>query len=222
MEERIMNRMDGATLSPAEYAALMLECTDENGMLSIPEYHFTDGLTEVDETAERLFEMDWNTEKLKDLVETFETLYEDIKSIAETCLSAGCDPLHDAQIPALGTGRQADVWRTYLRDYEFRGISPETLRAIEKSMRAELGEEELTAEETALCDRSCDAYWEAMEEEAAQRLGGGILDVTVILRARRLCALMTLRAPEIILENEAQRLIEALALTRFAKRELRK
>ncbi|MCH5183758.1 MAG: hypothetical protein J1E00_06245 [Oscillospiraceae bacterium] len=222
MKKTIMNRMDGANLSPSAYAALMLECTDENGVLSIPEYHFTDELTEGDETAERFFEMDWNAEKLQELAERFETLYGDIRSIAETCLSAGCDPLHDAQIPALETDRQADVWRTYIREYEFRGISPDTLSAIEKCLRAELGEEEPTAEEKALCDRFYDSYWEAMEEEAAKRLGGGIFDVAVILRARRICALMTLRAPEIILENEAQRLIEALALTRFAKREIRK
>lgn len=220
MKENVMSLMDGTSLSPAEYAALMLEHTDENGRLSVPEFHFTDGLEDVDEAAERIFEMNWDPEKLQELTDAFETLYGDIREIAELCRSAGCDPIRDAQIPALGTGRLADVWNTYLRDYAFPGVSPDAVRAIEKSMLAEMGGEELTAGEKELCERSYDVYTKAMEEEAAERLGGGPLAVAVILRSRRLCKLVTLRAPEVILRNEAQRLIEALALTRFAKREI--
>lgn len=154
MEEKIIDSMDNDELTPAEYAILMLERTDENGILRIPEEHFTDGLADFDEKAERVFEMNWNAEKLKELIETFELLYADIKKIAESCSATNHDSLNNAQIPAL-------------------------------------------------------------------QLDGGILDDAVIWRARRLCRLLTLCAPEAVLRAEAQRLIEALVLTRFAMRELR-
>lgn len=159
MEETIMNPMDDPALSPADYAALMLECTDENGILRLPEDHFTDGLEDVDENAERVFEMDWDAERLKKLIETFEALYGEIGKIAESSLSA---------------------------EYELRD----------------------------------DPRTKAAGEEAAKYLADGILDDAVVFRARRVCALTILHAPEIIIRNESQRLIEALALTRFAKREI--
>lgn len=220
MEERITNPLDDTDLSPAAYAALLLERTDENGYLSIPEGHFTDGLTDYDASAQRTFEMNWNSEKLEDLIGSFETLRRDIREIAGICSSAGCDPLHDAQIPALGTGGSFAVWKTYIRRYDLRGLHPEVILAIEKCMREELGEEEPTAEERQLCARYYDAYIQAEKEEAAERLGGGIFDTEVIWRARRVCVLVGLHAPDLILRNEEQRLIEALALTRFAKREI--
>ena len=36
MEETIMNPMNDTELSPADYAALMFECTDENRVLRSP------------------------------------------------------------------------------------------------------------------------------------------------------------------------------------------
>ena len=212
--------MDNLYLSPADYASLMLENTDENGILRIPEGHFTDGLTDYDETAERVFVMDWDAEKLQAVTEEFEALYEEIRKIAELCLSSGHDPLHDARIPALESGEQADVWKQYLRGYEYEGIPSEAVAAIEKSARAEMDGEDLTEEEKQLCDRYFDAYTEAEEKESAKRLGGGLYDVEVILRARRVCRLMTLHAPDVILRNEAQRLAEVLILTRYAKQEI--
>lgn len=161
MDETIINPMDNTELSPADYAALMLACTDENGLLSIPESHFTDGFSDFDESAERIFEMDWDNGRLKELIETFETLYGDIKKNADICISVGCDPLDSA-------------------------------------------------------------YAEEAEKEAAKYLGDGIFDDAIIWRSRRTCILLALRAPELIINNEAQRLIEAMALTRFARREIRK
>ena len=159
MEEKIMNPMDDTELSPADYAALMLERTDENGLLSIPEIHFTDGLDEdIDENAEATFEMAWDTEKLKELIGTFETLYGEIRRIAENSLTRYSSP-----------------------------DDPDT---------------------------------KAAGEEAAKYLTDGILDDAVILCARRICALLKLHAPEIVIRNEARCLIEVLALTRFAKREI--
>lgn len=159
MEEKIVDPMDDTELSPADYAAQMLERTDENGILAIPEINFTDGLDEdIDENAEAVFEMAWDSEKLKELIGTFDTLYGEISRIAENSLT-GYDSPDDPDTKAAG-------------------------------------------------------------EEAAKYLTGGILDDAVVLRARRICALLKLHAPEIITRNEARRLIEVLALTRFSKREI--
>lgn len=154
----MLNSMSNTELSSADYAARMLECTDENGVLSIYESHFTDGLTDFDESAERSFEMTWTAEELQKVIQAFQALYGNLAHIAEYCLSTGLDPHSDACFQAVA--------------------------------------------------------------EAQKWLEGGILDDTVVWRAKRICVLMALRAPEVILCNEAQRLIEALALTRFAKREI--
>ena len=220
MEEKITGRMDDKELTPAEYAALMLENTDEKGLLRIPEENFTDGLTEFDENGRRVFEMDWNAEKLSGLIEDFEELFGNIKEIAEACAAVGADPLHDSEIAALGEGRLADVWRKYIRGYEFGELSREAVDAIGKLPAAERGEEELTVEEKELCDRYCDDYIESEKKEAAKRLGGGIFDTEVIWRARRVCRLMMLYAPGFVIQNEARRLVEVMALTRYAKREI--
>ena len=127
---------------------------------AIPESHFTDGLTEFDETAERSFEMSWTAEGLQAVIQSFKTLYEDLERIAEHCRSTGSDSRDDVCIE--------------------------------------------------------------VKSEAYKWLKGDLFDDKVIWRAERVCILMTLRAPEIILRHEAQRLIEVLALTHFAKREISK
>lgn len=165
--------------------------------------------------------MDRDENKWKESIQAFETLYGEIKEIAEISASVDCDPLRDPQFPVHAADGPADAWRKYIRAYAFEGISPEAVAAIQKSMLPELGEDDLTGEEKRLCERSYDAYLEAMQKEAAQRLGGGRFDVDLICRARRLCRLMLLHAPEVILRNEAQRLMEVFALNRLCQRELR-
>lgn len=221
MEEQHSRPAEEDALSPAAYVARMRERTDKNGLLSIPEGNFADGTSDVDETAERVFEMDWDPEKLQDLYRTLEDLFPDIREIACIGLDVCCDPVHDAYIPGLEAGRLYDVWRTYIRRYDFSELRPDAVRAVEKSMLAKMGAAELTVREKHLCARYLYAYLNAVEEEAAERLGGGPFDVAVIFRARRVCTLYRLHAPELILQHEEQRLAEALALTRFAKREIR-
>ena len=56
------------------------------------------------------------------------------------------------------------------------------------------------------------AYRDAIHADANHRIGNGIAAYDVVIRAKRLCRLMSLKAPEIIINNEANLLAQAIAI----------
>ena len=57
----------------------------------------------------------------------------------------------------------------------------------------------------------------SIQKEAEQRLGKKIVAYDLIIRAKRLCKLMSLNAPEVIIYDEAKILAQVLAIHDYAK-----
>ena len=215
------------TLTPSESIISMFEHTDENGTLYIPEWPY-DG--NCDHT-EHFYQcaMNWSENAAENVVSEYRFLYAALEEIAKKWDSINSDSDIEKLSPDL-----RDVWNTFLRDFETGGIDVELAMDISDRMETidmvksvaekikngtDISKEEfsfynncrgtnITEKEKAIYN----AYRDAIHADANHRIGNGIAAYDVVIRAKRLCRLMSLKAPEIIINNEANLLAQAIAI----------
>ena len=218
---------DTLKLTPAETVAEMFECTDENGVLYIPEWTVNESIEE----AQRIFRcvMDWTASDAEKITGEHSRLVSDLSKIAGRL----DDIFSNEDAKALPEDLQA-VWNTYLRDFETGDMDPDKIGDISDRLETvnyveyisekldagkEVSDEEINFYEDYRDEAVSDEergyaakYRDLLEADSARRIGQSAAAYYVILRARRLAKLMSIHAPELILNMESCRLAEAMAL----------
>ena len=220
-------------ITPEEYAELMFRHTSDDGILYIP--GFGDMSVYLRDPDSLRCKMEWTEEDLESVLDEFHYLYEKIRDIAPDYRNLRYED------PALAEKRfdkeTLDVWETYLKDSEFDGFDREQIDDIgdrlinisevkrisadiaagkkidqfEMELYKDLLDSSVTKEELDLYDR----YWDAVYRDSEERIGSGPCAYQELVRARRLCLLMDLGAPENICKIEERMLICAMILHRF-------
>lgn len=218
--------------TPVDSIISMFEHTDENGTLYIPEWPY-DGQCNNNEHFYQCT-MNWSKSDVKNIVSEYKTLYAALEKIAENWDSINSE----ADIEKLSADIQ-DVWNTYIRELETGDIDVEL--AIDVSDRMEtidmvksIAEKikngiDISNEESSIYNDFRDvnitenekaiynAYRDAIHADADRRIGNSVAAYDVVIRAKRLCRLMSLKAPNIIINNEANLLAQAMVIHAYCK-----
>ncbi|MBR2406376.1 MAG: hypothetical protein IKB04_04980 [Clostridia bacterium] len=241
MNNTTLDAMNDALLSPADFITFMFERTDEDGVLYIPGWHYDNPGWEVnapgstDDGASYRCKMNWNLFKYEKVLAEFKAVYAALQHIAAAGDLFGASP--EEAKAALADESVFAVWNTYVRtldEGEFdtervetiydkqdtmewvkaiaaRLAAGETLESFEKEALAEYMDIAVTEEEVAYRF----AYLEHQHKEAEKRLGDGLCAHDVYIRARRLCRLLALKAPALVVCNEARQFAAAFVLQRY-------
>ena len=199
-----MNFAKNTYLASIDYVTSLFAATDRDGALRMPKNFGTD--EEQDDEFD-IFKMSWNRDDLNMLLSEFHELYAGLSEIAKVF-----DKLSD--IPelvrdTLDNPVLFDTWQLYLQRPQWYG---EEERMLDVALKKEAQAEELSAEEERLLEK----YRNEELLESVKNLGGNCFAYDVHIHALRLCELMSIGAPKIIIEHEARCLIGCMALKDYA------
>lgn len=212
----------------------MFERTDADGVLYMPSFFTGDN----DDRESLRCVMSWELPgECCAVMEEFVSLREALDGIASV-LGTGED--YSEEKNNLLSEKLFPVWNTYVRPFETEGFDLDRIRDIEERLaitedvrevcgQISSGKEidrisadflrdcmdvSVSAEEKAFYEKYCDLVM----DDARRRLGDRPFAYRTLIHARRYCRLITLEAPSIISEREAQALASALALYRYCRR----
>lgn len=199
-----MNFAKNTYLASIDYVTSLFTATDRDGALRMPKNFGTD---EEQDNEFDIFKMSWNRDDLNMLLSEFQELYAGLSEIAKVF-----DKLSD--IPelvrdTLDNPVLFDTWQLYLQRPQWYG---EEERMLDVALKKEAQAEELSAEEERLLEK----YHSEELLESVKNLGGNCFAYDVHIHALRLCELMSIGAPKIIIEHEARCLIGCMALKDYA------
>lgn len=241
MEEKIIDSMRETMLTPTDFITLMFERTDEDGILYIPGWHYdrpgwecgAEGST--DENDSYRCRVDWNIAKYEKLLEKFNRHYDSVVKIAKLWDEIDNDAQKAKQV--LNDEELFEFWNTYIKGFEIGDIKYEQIADIEdrletiewvkqiakniaKGNMVEDFEKQVIAEyiDVNVTDDEIEyreKYLNCIRKDAENRIGKSISAYDVVIRTRRLCRLLSLNAPIIIIYNEARPLAAAMLLHEY-------
>lgn len=183
-----MIKNDEIEMTASDYIRALFEET-KDGVLEI---WYED---ETDEGYMIAYSMVWSRADMEDLVQQFEILRSQLD-----CITAG------EQSEEL-----AEIYNIYVRPYDTCPVDSEQLDDVLDKLDLALP---LSQEEQALYEQYI--HWQ--EQQASSRLPAkGSNALGLISRARRYTRLMELKAPQIVIENEARCLAEELVLYHWSR-----
>lgn len=191
-------------LTPVDFAISLFAATGRDGALRMPKNFGTD--EEQDDEFD-IFKMSWNRDDLNMLLSEFQELYAGLSEIAKVYDKLDNNP--ELVRDALDNPILFDTWQLYLQRPQWYG---EEERLLDAALKKEAQAEELSAEEERLLEK----YRGEELRESIKNLGGNSFAYDVHIHALRLCKLMNLGAPKIIIEHEARCLIGCMALKDYA------
>lgn len=199
-----MNFAKNTYRASIDYVTSLFAATDRDGALRMPKNFGTD---EEQDNEFDIFKMSWSRDDLNMLLSEFHELYAQLSEIAKVF-----DKLSD--IPelvrdTLDNPILFDTWQLYLQRPQWYG---EEERMLDVALKKEAQAEELSAEEERLLEK----YHSEELLESVKNLGGNCFAYDVHIHALRLCELMSIGAPKIIIEHEARCLIGCMALKDYA------
>lgn len=199
-----MNFAKNTYLASIDYVTSLFAATDRDGALRMPKNFGTD--EEQDDEFD-IFKMSWNRDGLNLLLSEFQELYAGLSEIAKVYDKLDNNP--ELVRDALDNPVLFDIWQLYLQRPQWYG---EEERMLDVALKKEAQAEELSAEEERLLEK----YHSEELLESVKNLGGNCFAYDVHIHALRLCKLMNLGAPKIIIEHEARCLIGCMALKDYA------
>ena len=199
-----MNFAKNTYLASIDYVTSLFAATDRDGALRMPKNFGTD--EEQDDEFD-IFKMSWNRDDLNMLLSEFQELYAGLSEIAKVYDKLDNNP--ELVRNTLDNPVLFDTWQLYLQRPQWYG---EEERMLDAAMEKEAQAEELSAEEERLLEK----YHSEELLESVKNLGGNCFAYDVHIHALRLCKLMNLGAPKIIIEHEARCLIGCMALKDYA------
>ena len=199
-----MNFAKNTYLASIDYVTSLFAATDRDGALRMPKNFGTD--EEQDDEFD-IFKMSWNRDDLNMLLSEFQELYAGLSEIAKVYDKLDNNP--ELVRDALDNPILFDTWQLYLQRPQWYG---EEERMLDVALKKEAQAEELSAEEERLLEK----YHSEELRESLKNLGGNCFAYDVHIHALRLCKLMNLGAPKIIIEHEARCLIGCMALKDYA------
>ena len=199
-----MNFAKNTYRASIDYVTSLFAATGRDGALRMPKNFGTD---EEQDNEFDTFKMSWNRDDLNLLLSEFHELYAQLSEIAKVF-----DKLSD--IPelvrdTLDNPILFDTWQLYLQRPQWYG---EEERMLDVALKKEAQAEELSAEEERLLEK----YHSEELLESVKNLGGNCFAYDVHMHAIRLCKLISLGAPQIVIDNEARSLIGCMALKDYA------
>lgn len=191
-------------LASIDYVTSLFAATGRDGALHMPKNFGTD--EERDDEFD-IFKMSWSRDDLNLLLSEFQELYAGLSEIAKVYDKLDNNPklVRDA----LDNPVLFDIWHLYLQRPQWYG---EEERMLDVALKKEAQAEELSAEEERLLEK----YRGEELRVSVKNLGGNRFAYDVHMHALRLCKLMSLGAPEIVIQNEARALIACMALKDYA------
>lgn len=199
-----MNFAKNTYLATIDYVTSLFAATDRDGALRMPKNFGTD--EEQDDEFD-IFKMSWSRDELNLLLSEFQELYAGLSEIAKVYDKLDNNP--ELVRDALDNPVLFDIWQLYLQRPQWYG---EEERILDAALKKEAQAEELSAEEERLLEK----YHSEELLESVKNLGGNCFAYDVHIHALRLCKLMNLGAPKIIIEHEARCLIGCMALKDYA------
>ena len=199
-----MNFAKNTYLASIDYVTSLFAATDRDGALRMPKNFGTD--EEQDDEFD-IFKMSWNRDDLNMLLSEFQELYAGLSEIAKVYDKLDNNP--ERVRDALDNPVLFDIWQLYLQLPQWYG---EEDRILDAALKKEAQAEELSAEEERLLEK----YRSEELRESVKNLGGNCFAYDVHIHALRLCELMSIGAPKIIIEHEARCLIGCMALKDYA------
>lgn len=199
-----MNFAKNTYLASIDYVTSLFAATDRDGALRMPKNFGTD--EEQDDEFD-IFKMSWNRDDLNMLLSEFQELYAGLSEIAKVYDKLDNNP--ELVRDALDNPVLFDIWQLYLQRSQWYG---EEDRILDAALKKEAQAEELSAEEERLLEK----YRSEELRESVKNLGGNCFAYDVHMHALRLCELMSIGAPKIIIEHEARCLIGCMALHEYA------
>lgn len=191
-------------LASIDYGTSLFAATGRDGALRMPKNFGTD--EERDDEFD-IFKMSWSRDDLNLLLSEFQELYAGLSEIAKVYDKLDNNPklVRDT----LDNPVLFDIWHLYLQRPQWYG---EEERMLDVALKKEAQAEELSAEEERLLEK----YRSEELRESVKNLGGNCFAYDVHIHALRLCELMSIGAPKIIIEHEARCLIGCMALKDYA------
>jgi hypothetical protein len=206
MNREAFNESELFTMPPRDYLRKMFDRTDSEGLLIMPDIFFgEDG--DDDEVRSLLCRMEWDAEDAASVANEYESLTGQLEVIASLSGSLSEDPEENRRILPKDA---FDVWDTYIRGFNTGDIDLDRILEIWDRLDSEIP---VSPEERRLFD----VYSEAVHADSAERVGDDLFAYQEVIRAKRVCALMRLGAPQIIVNSECCRLAAAMALHRFCE-----
>lgn len=199
-----MNFAKNTYLASIDYVTSLFAATDRDGALRMPKNFGTD--EEQDDEFD-IFKMSWNRDDLNMLLSEFQELYAGLSEIAKVYDKLDNNP--ELVRDALDNPVLFDIWQLYLQRPQWYG---EEDRMLDVALKKEAQAEELSAEEESLLEK----YRSEELRESVKNLGGNCFAYDVHMHALRLCKLINLGAPKIVIEHEARCLIGCMALHEYA------
>lgn len=199
-----MNFAKNTYLASIDYVTSLFAATDRDGALRMPKNFGTD--EEQDDEFD-IFKMSWNRDDLNMLLSEFQELYAGLSEIAKVYDKLDNNP--ELVRNALDNPVLFDTWQLYLQRPQWYG---EEERMLDVALKKEAQAEELSAEEESLLEK----YRSEELRESVKNLGGNCFAYDVHMHALRLCKLINLGAPKIVIEHEARCLIGCMALHEYA------
>lgn len=199
-----MNFAKNTYLASIDYVTSLFAATDRDGALRMPKNFGTD--EEQDDEFD-IFKMSWNRDDLNMLLSEFQELYAGLSEIAKVYDKLDNNP--ELVRNTLDNPVLFDTWQLYLQRPQWYG---EEERMLDAAMEKEAQAEELSAEEERLLEK----YRAEELRESVKNLGGNRFAYDVHMHALRLCKLINLGAPKIVIEHEARCLIGCMALHEYA------
>lgn len=199
-----MNFAKNTYLASIDYVTSLFAATGRDGALRMPKNFGTD--EERDDEFD-IFKMSWSRDDLNLLLSEFQELYAGLSEIAKVYDKLDNNPklVRDT----LDNPVLFDIWHLYLQRPQWYG---EEERMLDVALKKEAQAEELSAEEERLLEK----YHSEELLESVKNLGGNCFAYDVHIHALRLCELMSIGAPKIIIEHEARCLIGCMALKDYA------
>ena len=199
-----MNFAKNTYRASIDYVTSLFAATGRDGALRMPKNFGTD---EEQDNEFDTFKMSWSRDDLNLLLSEFQELYAGLSEIAKVYDKLDNNPklVRDT----LDNPVLFDIWHLYLQRPQWYG---EEERMLDVALKKEAQAEELSAEEERLLEK----YHSEELLESVKNLGGNCFAYDVHIHALRLCELMSIGAPKIIIEHEARCLIGCMALKDYA------
>lgn len=221
-------------LTPEEYITELFERTDEDGVLYLPAKYLYFEIPELN--FDYCCRMNWNLSKYEAVMHKFSQIYKTIKELGKYG-DATCWDESKAK-EKLGETNQYQIWQTYVRPYDMGGMSFHRIFDIDdrlesialaqdiamryadgkklKDYEREYLEEHLNVEVTEEEEEYYSEYHRLRIKQSEERVGKNFYAYETVLFAIRLCRLIELGAPDVIMNNEALRFAEMFVLHEYA------
>lgn len=219
-------------ITPAQFVELMYEKRTEEGVVFMPG-GYDDSTFRGDSFSYRC-RMDWMEKDAEKVIKEFDSLYNTIKNIAKQANTLDGTTENAKQVL---NAKQFKVWETYLCDFNADGFDLdevadikdriETVKIVKdltkrhsEGKKLEDGEKEFLKEyiDVSVSPEEMKKYNEyiaCIYSECEKRVGKKICAYKLIIRAKRVYKLLTLNAPEHVINFEACMLAAMLAVHEY-------